>query len=87
MVVTVPREKWTDERLDDPQEEMREGFARIDADVCELRGEVKDLRREMNARFEKMNESINARFHSSQNRNPIGAAAVIVAASIGVNLF
>jgi len=38
----MPREKWTDERLDDLQAEMRAGFARVD-------GEIKELRREMNA--------------------------------------
>jgi hypothetical protein len=42
MAVMMPREKWTDERLDDLQAEMREGFARVD-------GEIKELRREMNA--------------------------------------
>ncbi|HEU4739149.1 MAG TPA: hypothetical protein VFS54_08730 [Solirubrobacterales bacterium] len=42
MAVMMPREKWTDERLDDLQAEMRAGFARVD-------GEIKELRREMNA--------------------------------------
>jgi tetrahydromethanopterin S-methyltransferase subunit G len=43
MVVMAPREKWTDERLDDLNKkvddlktEMREGFARVDADIREL---------------------------------------------------
>jgi tetrahydromethanopterin S-methyltransferase subunit G len=47
MVVTMPREKWIDERLDDLNEkvdalrsEMREGFARVDADIRELRREM-----------------------------------------------
>jgi hypothetical protein len=47
MAVMVPREKWTDERLDDLQEEMREGFARIDADIRELRQELKNLNRNL----------------------------------------
>ena len=37
----MPREKWTDERLDDLQAEMRVGFARIDADIRELRREMR----------------------------------------------
>jgi hypothetical protein len=41
MVVMVPREKWTDERLDDLQAEMRAGFARLDADIRELRREMR----------------------------------------------
>jgi hypothetical protein len=52
MVVMQPREKWTDERLDDSfaalkaeiadtKAEMRAGFARIDADIRELRREMR----------------------------------------------
>ena len=44
----TPREKWTDERLDD-------SFAHLDADIRELRGDINDLRKEMNARFEALN--------------------------------
>ena len=47
----MPREKWTDERLDDLNAKvddvragMREGFARIDADI-------RALRRDMDAGF------------------------------------
>jgi hypothetical protein len=43
----APREKWTDERLDDlnakvddVRTEMREGFARIDADIRALRRDM-----------------------------------------------
>lgn len=51
MMPREPREKWTDERLDD-------GFARLDGDIRELRGEMKDLRSEMNARFDAMNRNL-----------------------------
>lgn len=34
------REKWTDERLDDMKEQMREGFDRVDAELRELRAEM-----------------------------------------------
>jgi hypothetical protein len=51
-VMMQPRDKWTDERLDDlnkkvddgfadTKAEMRAGFARIDADIRELRREMK----------------------------------------------
>jgi hypothetical protein len=43
-VMMQPREKWTDERLDDLQGEMRAGFARVDA-------ELRALRRDMLAGF------------------------------------
>jgi hypothetical protein len=75
MAVMVPREKWTDERLDDLSKKVDDGFARLDGDIRELRGEVNVLRREMNARFD------------SLNRNLIGGAVAIVAALIGVNAF
>jgi hypothetical protein len=59
------REKWTDERLDDMNGRMGEGFDRLDKDIREvrgevngLRGEVNELRAEMNARFEAMQRLI-----------------------------
>jgi hypothetical protein len=38
--VEAMREKWTDERLDDLNERVSEGFRRIDADLRELRAEM-----------------------------------------------
>ena len=70
------REKWTDERLDDLNDRVSEGFARID-------GEIRGLRGEMNARF----ESIDARFdalHKLLLRAAGGAIAVL--ATTGVAL-
>ena len=53
------REKWTDERLDDMNDHMGEGFDRLDKDIREVRSEVAGvrsevtgLRGEMNSRFE-----------------------------------
>jgi hypothetical protein len=82
MVVMMPREKWTDERLDelnkrvddgfaDTKAAMREGFARVDADIRELRADVKAL----NVRFDAL------------NRNLIGGLVVLLAAIIGSNAF
>lgn len=45
------REKWTDERLDDMNVRMAEGFQRVDADLRELRSD-------MNNRFEAMQRLI-----------------------------
>ena len=45
------REKWTDERLDDMNMRMGEGFQRVDADLRELRSD-------MNNRFEAMQRLI-----------------------------
>jgi hypothetical protein len=80
MVVMTPREKWTDERLDDlnakvekgfaeTKAEMREGFARVDADIRELRTEIGGL----NARFDALNGRL------------LAGLFVVLAAIIGTN--
>jgi hypothetical protein len=50
------REKWTDERLDDMNERMSEGFNRLDTDLRDLRGDMRSefaaVRAEMSSRFE-----------------------------------
>jgi hypothetical protein len=40
----VNRIAWTDERLDDLADRMDAGFARVDADIRELRAEIGGLR-------------------------------------------
>jgi hypothetical protein len=45
MAVMVPREKWTDERLDDLNQKVDDGFARLDRDIREVREELKNLNR------------------------------------------
>jgi len=82
----MPREKWTDERLDDlnkkvdngftdTKAEMRQGFARVDA-------EIRELRKEMNAGF----AAIDARFDALNGRL-IAGFFVLFAAIIGSNVF
>ena len=68
-IMPMPREKWTDERLDDLNKkvddgfaEMREGFARVDA------------------RF----DALNARF-DALNRTLLVIAGAIIAALLGSN--
>jgi hypothetical protein len=39
------REKWTDERLDDMNARMAEGFQRVDADLREIRADMKAMQR------------------------------------------
>ena len=45
MAVMMPREKWTDERLDDLNKKVDNGFAEVKADLREIRGEIKELNR------------------------------------------
>jgi chromosome segregation ATPase len=77
MAVMMPREKWTDERLD-------ETFAHLDVDIRELRGDIKDLRTEMNARFDAMRESIDARF-DAVNRNMMAGFLMVIVTILGSN--
>ena len=67
----MPRETWTDQRLDDLNKKVDDGFARVDKDIRELRSE-------MNDRF----DSIDARFESL-NRTLLSGAIAIVVALIG----
>jgi 6-phosphogluconate dehydrogenase (decarboxylating) len=89
VAVMMPREKWTDERLDDLNKKVDDGFARLD-------GGIKELRREMNARFDSANDSVNTRFDSANdsvnarfdalNRNLMSGFFVLLAAIIGSNV-
>ena len=65
MPVTMVREAWTDERLDDLADRMdrgfdrarsdtNRGFDRVDRDIRDVRGEIGELRGEMHARFDAM---------------------------------
>jgi hypothetical protein len=45
----VERGAWTEERLDDLASSMREGFARQDQSIRDVRGEIAQLRIEMDA--------------------------------------
>jgi hypothetical protein len=67
-VMMNPREKWTDERLDELNKKVDNGFMRVDSDI-------RDLRREMNVRFDAM------------NRNFIAGLIAVLAAVIGSNAF
>jgi hypothetical protein len=64
--MSVVREAWTDERLDDLAEHMGKGFERVD-------GDLRDLRAEMNSRF----SAVDARFDSMQRTMVLGFVSVI----------
>jgi hypothetical protein len=74
-VMMAPREKWTDERLDDLQAEMHRGFA-------ELRAEIADTKTEMREGFARIDADIRA-----LRRDMYAGFFVIVAAIIGSNAF
>ena len=68
-----------DERLDDLNKKVDDGFARLDT-------EIRELRSEMNRRFDAMNDAINARF-DAQNRNMMAGFFMVIATVIGSNAF
>ena len=89
VMAPMPREKWTDERLDDLNKKVGEGFARVEGEIKRLYGDVRrlegnlgELRREINARF----ESMDLRFDSLHQSLRTTMVAVIVAL-IGSNAF
>lgn len=45
------REKWTDERLDDMNERISDGFGRLDHELRDVRAEIRDLRSDVRAEF------------------------------------
>ncbi|MGN6664926.1 MAG: hypothetical protein ACTHK6_12090 [Solirubrobacterales bacterium] len=46
-MAVMAREAWTDARLDDLKSQVQVGFARVDADIRELRGDVTSVQRTM----------------------------------------
>jgi hypothetical protein len=52
MTVMMPREEWTDGRLDDLAARVEKGFEEVKGEIRDLRVETNGLRSEMNTRFE-----------------------------------
>ena len=74
----MERTAWTNERLDDLAESVRSGFARVDHDVRDLRGEISDLRDEIHQGFAELRASIQ-RTHLTLIFGLIGVVATILA--------
>jgi hypothetical protein len=79
MAVMTPREKWTDERLDDLNKKVDDGFA--DTKV-EMRKCFADTKAEMREGFARVDADIRA-----LRRDMHAGFFVIVAAIIGSNAF
>jgi hypothetical protein len=52
------RETWTDERLDDLNGRVSDGFQQVDKRFERVEGEIGDLRQEMNNRFDSIQRTI-----------------------------
>jgi hypothetical protein len=51
MAVQPQQTSWTDERLDDLNQSIRDGFARNDREHQEFRQEMREMRTELNDQF------------------------------------
>jgi len=99
-VMMSPRERWTDERLDDLNEkvergfadvkaEMKAGFERMEAKMDERFAQVDERFAQVDARFAQVDarfERMEDRFHTL-NLAFIGGAAVVIATLLGGILF
>lgn len=83
------REKWTDERLDDLKEEMREGFRGVEANSRLRFKDVDRQFKEVNGRLERLGDGVFALNHTLV----VGGFAIIaaligaMATLIGIALF
>jgi hypothetical protein len=95
MEMAVPREKWTDDRLDELSTKVNDGFARadkkMDAGFARVDGDIRELKGEMNQRFEKVDqrfdkvegkiESLDSKFDTKfdgLNKTLLGAAVSVI---------
>ena len=60
------REKWTDERLDDMNERISEGFSRVDHELRDVRAEIRNLRADVVGELGSVRAEMNSRFEATQ---------------------
>jgi flagellar capping protein FliD len=68
MAVMMPREKWTDERLDDLNGKVNKGFARTETAIAETKAEISDLRRETKGEIKELRREMHAGFNKVDAR-------------------
>lgn len=88
-VMMSPRERWTDERLDDLNEKVDRGFAELKSEMKEGFAKVDKRFEQVDKRFERIEDRLDKltdRFESL-NRTLWGGAFVIAAALLGGNFF
>ena len=78
----MARETWTDERLDDLAKSMREGFARVDYDLRDLRRgmgtEIRAVRSDLTVQIDALRQTI-MRFGAAMIVGQFGLIATILA--------
>jgi hypothetical protein len=86
MVVMTPREKWTDERLDDLNKKVDQGFSDMKDVIADTKAEMRTGFARVDAEIRELRSEMNARFEAA-NRNLIAVTVAIIAAIIGSNAF
>lgn len=83
-MAVMAREAWTDERLDDLGARMEKGFDEVKGEIRDLRTDmdtgIGELRNEMNSRFDSMEgrfDAIQGRFDSMQRTMIIGLVSIV----------
>jgi flagellar motor component MotA len=80
---------WNDDRLDKRDEEVKEGFARLESQIMVNRQEAAEVRSEMHNGFAEVRSEMSKGFtemhfaYASLNRTLLVAAGGIIAALIG----
>lgn len=78
MATMMSREAWTDERLDDLNTKVDNGFARMEARFDKVDERFERMEERWDTRFESMEERFDARFDSLQRTMIQGGIALIV---------
>ena len=81
------REKWTDERLDDMNGRISDGFNRLDHELRDVRAEIRALRSDVGAEFGSVRAEMSSRFDATQQlilRVSAGMFGTMVVGFIGL---
>jgi hypothetical protein len=77
------REKWTDERLDDMNARISEGFERVDHELRDIRADVRGFRSDVRAEFAAVRTEMGAN-HRILFQLSVGTIVTMVVGFLGV---
>lgn len=77
-MAVVAREAWTDERLDDLQKHMDEGFHEVKAEIRSLRAEVKSGAESVRTELKEDIAKLDAKFDAKFDRLTYTLAAALI---------
>jgi tetrahydromethanopterin S-methyltransferase subunit G len=77
IMAVMARELWTDERLDDLNKKVDNGFARVDQSIAEVKAETGERFDRLETRMETQFGELNQRFDRMQLALIVSAAGII----------